>query len=445
MSTRARLLLLIMPLVLLALGGVGGFALSQLHQFSLDIEQIQTGTHRISTAAEQSQQVVASALVDQANDDLELLINSLVTVFDERLSNLDQALSTNVHNSILISYMNGGETLRARVYDALLNNLNGLVESHSLSEASVIDPNGVELIRSEMIWVEAGKDPFFDGYPLPNKNVDESQSPWYLAHQNQKSSSISHYIYFDENVDPRFPMPVLSITTDLIYSGYRYLPEYGDFRGSLRLVIPIDRLLPELTLGNSGDSAVIALVDAEGRVLVTNDQSDLIGSQWIMPDRARFHVIVRGFDDYALTLYLAVPTSHLDSTVQSIKELSTAIVAEIKTLADFSATTRAKVRQTTGLFLVGCALMVVFICVGLVIIASHFTQPLAWLCDTSERIKRGDLDKPDEVPGSPSQEISVLAESIDAMRIRLKEHIEKLDEKVSEKTKALSDYTGRLE
>jgi len=443
MSIKARLLILIIPLMLISLGGISGFAMIQLNQFKIDLEQIQVKARNVSLLALRAQDNINTSINKKIKDNLYFYLDGLTNTINGKIINLEKILSSLVHDPAIINYIYGDEYMRPKVKDSLLLRWSSLIEAHDLSEIAILDPLGHELLRSQMIWTPEGKDPFLDGEPLPNVTTNESQSEWFKIAERDVNHRISRHYYQDENfIGPNKPT-VLSINIALSYRNFRYLPEFGDILGHLRIVIPLEHLTKELWLTSGHKDYAYYFLDENNNILLSHPKTQARVYNYI--DSIDTFQLQKVITENQLQVALEIPASEINETLDFINSLTSNVDKEIIRLEAFSLEIHNKIISIFEFFILWTILISLIFTIALLFISSYLTKPLVWLGKTAQKIRDGNLEITTKLPMHSSQEIVSLAKNIDQMRISIQEHIHTLDEKVKSKTQELSSYTKRLE
>lgn len=445
MSITTRLLLFIIPLMLGALCAIGGFSLYQLLGFQSDLQKINDGAGRIVKSADIAKRETALAISAEINESLNLYFGSLINIFEERIHGFERVMGTVVHNSSVVTYVNGDRYIQSRLQENLVAYFSELVEEQDLSEASLITLAGKELLRAQFLWAPPGKSRILDGVPLPNVTSDESQADWFQSIDLGNQMRVSRYFYFDENFNELQPTAVLSLTKKLEYAGFQYIAGHGKLQGFLRFVIPLEGMLPEIFAPDSGFEHKIFLLDANNVVLLTNDKRVKLGEVYKVEAEKNRLFKQHVFGDGLLKLYLVLPDGYLENSMTSVMALSEAIDSETKGLERFSKSTEASIQVTAQILLAGSVVILMLVVAALFLVSTHLAKPLKWLSATTVKIGDGDLELAAKVPMKATHEIISLAAGVDQMREHLRDHIYTLDQKVQDKTDELSAYTQRLE
>ncbi|MFQ5578228.1 MAG: ATP-binding protein, partial [Anaerolineae bacterium] len=184
-----------------------------------------------------------------------------------------------------------------------------------------------------------------------------------------------------------------------------------------------------LALTNGGQ--VPYLPDRPADVAATQDPAVLAGLQQVQ----RSWEIFRGHLDKMLTAESGSPG--FAETAQAVEQLSPRLVQQadevVRLYETASARKIARLRWIQGVFFAGA---LVLLAVGFWLTQKSVLAPLRRLGATATRIGRGDLNTPVQVVGP--REIETLSHSFDAMRLQLKEAQDRLEYRVTQRTRELA-------
>lgn len=192
----------------------------------------------------------------------------------------------------------------------------------------------------------------------------------------------------------------------------------------------LDAIMQQQTgLGEAGETY---LVSSNSAVLTNLNQIEFIpGETYIRTEGVNNAIQNKTIGSSTYTDYAGNPTF---GVYHWIPELQIALIAEYDESEALQASNR--VLQITVGLIVLITLIAIFIAF---IVTSSITSPITKLVEIADNISQGNLDLHAEV--IQQDEIGILAQSFNTMTARLKELITTLEQRVTDRTKALSTST----
>lgn len=429
MKIRHRLFLIVLPLVLIPLVGIGVFSFSNYESIIEKIDEISGRYVGLASSVSESYEDVVSKFKEDATEGYAFALENSVNAVEERISNVRQSMELAALSKDVAQFVAGNEAIRRFMKAESILYLDRYVQALDLYEVSITDTVGNELLRTESMIVPKGGNFFLHGAPIPNQTTDESQEEWFLRRQ-ASGELFDAYVHEYSDIDSENAKYAVSIALQLRISNSQFQKNFGKLSGYLRFVIPLDELTNSV-VNEVDDNAWIYLEfndgvlwpkEAEARLSKIEDGKVALFSLDFLEGMVKANMLV---SDVALDDDAHRWAVLLDETALLASEIS-------EKTGDLHQ--HIFKRRSSYFAAITCVLLVAILAVRF--ISKRLSDPLAYLSQAATRIEGGDLNLPVE-SASRGDEIDALAEAIDRMRERIKKQIENLDTAVSVKTREL--------
>ncbi len=447
MKIRTRLLLILIPLISLPIVIAALLNLNTARLFGLEsgilsrnIDGLRNNT--LHTAVALEKQVETDTVADHM-----FIVRQFKEVLDLSYDYLVRMTGNLASDAIIETYMNEDPATRDIISLQLNSLFLKLVDSYRLYEISILNPEGVELVRVAEEVPSSKDGALIEGAdPLPNRTLDESESVWYKQMLQNDSGGIDTCVYFEPDYDLEQPKAVLSLCLPLKYRRNLYSVNYGEIKGYLRVGISIKRFTESIFEKSSGYAGRVTATDAKERVL-----THLEGSRSNAPCLSKLVQTPNGCLEFKerllegrINLHLFVPRSEIDKRAQIVKELLKSIDRHAQETRNLKTTIEAHIEHIIIATAVVSLTSIFFAVCCVVFISRKISLPLSRLSKSAMQIASGKLDAQVEKTTGAAQEIDNLSETLDYMRRKLKDHIENLDQKVEARTHRLEAANQRL-
>ena len=443
MRIRSRLLAVCIPLVVAPVFLLGYLNFLHTQAITKDADALSRDITSLQDTTDRTANEVLSLLERRSRSDyafFSLQIQSGILLTMTSLTRLVETLSA---STLVASFMNASPQARPVAVRQVEVLFAEALRNYALSELTLVDAEGRELLRMTQDVPLPGGDAF-DAVPMNNQTEDESAEAWFRARLNDHSGIVSSLVYLDRDF-PFAPEPVLCLSAALIYSGERYNPYRGLRLGFLKLTIPLREILGAAMPRNTDVPATIVLTDAQDSILAHPDPGD-VGKAFtaVYPDTDSFFVSSRVVMSGQVTLRVLAPKAELRRNVEFVNRLSNSLQTQAsfaRTVAEtMQKSLRVQRRQAVLVALITLGVAVTLV----VLMARKLSAPLADLALTARRIARGDLADTAAIPAGLPLEMERLWRHLELMRANLKDHIDNLDRKVAERTLELSESNRQL-
>jgi signal transduction histidine kinase/CheY-like chemotaxis protein len=420
MRLRRQLLVPLFVLVILPTSGLIVFAAtaaSRLANSSRDLANELAASHRTSV---HDVERAREAATEQRRDEVRLSATWIahdLTWQQRRLQDLSETIRA---WPIFRLCFVASPSARSGHLSQLTYLLNDLVARHGLSEASLLDRDGKEIIRIGGRVVPAGGDPLFDGVAVGNATTDESSALWY---QNL-AKNLDHT--FTLHADPDFPnaAPSLSYAAPLRIRASRLANSLDQMDGILRLTMPAETALGEsLRVVTTPDSRIFIRDDA-GVMHSSDENGHLI---FIDPSELNDAdaVITHDVANTGLQVIAVIPKGGLDRASEQVQ----LVLARLRTGAQEVTQLESQASRQRGTLLtagfIALSSLAFILATGMWWIRRILLLPLQSITDSSRHLAEGQLDQP--VASYSSNEIGTLASDLERMRLKLRHQVEALE------------------
>jgi signal transduction histidine kinase/CheY-like chemotaxis protein len=301
--------------------------------------------------------------------------------------------------------------------------LNDLVARHGLSEASVLDPHGKEVLRiagREFSPDAPGSDPLLDGTVVGNAATDESTSLWFQRLQQDLGATFT----LCSDPDLAHAAPGLSFATPLRIRASRLAKSLDQMDGILRLTLPAENALGGLLQAVTTPDCRIIIRDNLGVLRSTDNKRKLI----VVDDAALSGadaILNHPLEATGIEVIAMIPKGGFDRAAEHVSRILTRLrdgAREVALLETQAANQRGYLLAAG---LVALLMLILLSATGMWWINRILLNPLKAITDSSRHLAQGQLDLP--VTSNASNEIGTLASDLECMRLNLRRQVEALE------------------
>ncbi len=447
MKLRTKLLIILLPLAIIPIVAISVPTILRYRHNIAETESLVSTIKYMSTTIQYDIESGEELLEDQQKNNMEYMLEQLATNINYTIKSLSLVLKDTAQSILLTTYTSIPDSGRESMEPTLVEEFDRIINSYSLSELSLLTPNGKEVFRRSMVFVPPDGDPFLDISQLPNLTTDESSSKWYQSllntmdphHLNKLTGTPIHYsTYFEPDLDANNPVPVLSITYPVKLKDNHFSLKHGSLVGFLRLSIPIENLCRFISESPSNLPIEIAITDFKKTYLFNTNPGQILKK--FNEDRysqKNYLVYTRELTETSMNFHIFASNNLISKNSRRVMDIGNNFNKPFMELGDIitSQSTRfTKNLRLTIITLVGISI-IAMICA--ILVSHYLSTPIQQLTQSVNEIEQGNLDIDPRI--GRNDEISILSENFNNMRLRLKNQIEELDKVVEERTVKMQD------
>ena len=434
MKIRSQLIISFFPVVFISLLLAGGLAIYAVNYVSNNTDRISDNLIELQDSAKVSNKKAVVKIQQLISADFKLLLDQFVQSLELNKRFLSINLETTSQSTLIESFIDAPANARSFVGPQVSSLLNHTVKNFNLSEISILDTSGVELLRVAVeIFPDGVRTNAFDSEPLANSTTDESSAGWFLERKKTKMS-ISEYIYFNKDYGVVTPEPVLSLSIPIKIK--------NKLKAYMKYEITFKELFKNIT-SVTGDDTPIIITDNYKSIIATSIP-DMMGSTIeavpLITDCFLFSKPI--FEQMAI-VYLLVPKNVVHKNVSDITQLSNNIsqrVEDLRTIAFEVKLNLSRLWLTFISLIAGASLLVL---IALIILSKKISKPIIVLSEAASKIGEGNLDVQLDL-NYKTTEMSNLGHSIDLMRLQIKNDMDNLADRIWEQTSDLEESNTLL-
>ncbi|MBF0226554.1 MAG: response regulator [Desulfobacterales bacterium] len=422
MNIRSKLLLFFIPLTVIPIFITGYFYSISLKIISDEAENISIKIDDLQKTADYAASDIRQAFSTKTKADYGFIKNHLKTTLELSSTFLNQIIETIARSKPLESYMNSSQTINSLTESEVISLFYNFITANHISEISVIDINGKEIIKASM------KIPQEEG----NSINSASNSIWFKERLNDNNNFISKCLYFETASDR--PEPMLSLCCPLKYKENLYSPTNGIIYGYLRLSISIKEFIRPIF--DKEIQLEIALTDSYGDIIFHSSLPDLTGKKFDITYKNSQEIFItnQNIMDGLIVLYIVTTMENITKGTEIVSLLASSTSERASETRNMSNDIKNHTWVMSQMILIISLFVMMLSVISVIFISRMFSRSIGNLTRTSMKIASGNLNIRPSVEKRAATEIKLLAEHLDDMREKLKDQIENLDKNVAQKT-----------
>jgi signal transduction histidine kinase/ActR/RegA family two-component response regulator len=415
MKLQNRLLLVFTPIAIIPLVLISFIAMNAIEYRHLQTRNINSRIGKLSEATAEMSQVITSQFNQTFKNSYQIISTQMAVTLNDYLrfqvNNLEMMADSPIVKNFFKYYERKGKTIEAIKLETYFETV---LKKYGLAGIAVLDKQQNVLLEEDSL--------------APSDAENEQIFPHCISINDLKCCI---YLVMDKGK----PCPVLTISTPVKYRQGYDLYVAGYLRFSFMINSIYKKLETSYRLKEHQLKAI--LTDSHQYIIFDNNSVENWGKQYQKPDEFNDGEMFKSTVYHGLmNIYLFVPYTIIHKNTREIKQLVNNINSQTGDLQkQYVLNLKSIAKLAHGsTFIVICT--VIFSITLAVIVSRLLTNPLAELSKNTTRISQGDLGQKITVSTS-TNEVADLAETIDFMRIKLKDHIQDQEQLISEKTEAL--------
>ena len=434
MRIRNKLLEAIIPPVIVPTGVLSLLILAAVLYFNPLIENIDRQTTSLQEQIVVADKKILSDVRQSIINNSKQSLKTEALFIEKRIEQLKQSLLLSAkHPWLMNHFLENERPLSKNTKTKLQSSLRNLVEIYNLYDISLVDKEGVEVLRygrnTALTSADYGSVSFREA---PNDTQHEEQSEWFL--KAKRENEISMHVFMDGSRSDMNLRPTLSISIPLRDQNADY-SKRGETLGYLRGTVPIDDLVLK-----RDDTAVHSHLEIRANDLQTVIWRNFTDDH--MPSEENF-VLTSQVGENLFYLHLILKNDNFEESIAEFEVLADKINHEISNLSNMIEKISIFMNRTPYAIVPFALLVFAMSIIVAIILSRRFSEPIIRLNDATHLISKGDFDH--VVPHSNYyDELFELSNSINRMRQHIREQIHTLNEQVERRTIALSKANLQL-
>jgi signal transduction histidine kinase/DNA-binding response OmpR family regulator len=408
MSLRARLLVIVLPLVIIPalVGGILQWAsLARLQGFATRIiEQSEGGRGKVADRTSDLQDRMAHEVQNGFQD----VTTELGVALDRKAAAYRTIGRIATRSPLTKAYLAVPESERWRFSPPVQDLLKVLGQNSGLHELALLDPQGRELVRAAGDHVPAGGDPVFDVQRVGNFTELEGHQPWLEKFLNATKAGPTYHLH--RSSDLADGPWVVTIALPVITRSNALAGNNASVDAIVRMVVPFSEMAEDLTESvDEGQKNHIEFLQADGTPLNESSTGRKTGKK-------EMEFLATALDG-ELGIKFLVSESQFDKSTRQVSSIRQTAEAGIAQLEAASADFASDAEILSRMLLTGMLVLTVGVAVLILRLSRTLARPVEKLSALTRQLADGDLEHPVKVTGP--LEIQRLGDDFDRMRRRL--------------------------
>lgn len=438
MNIRSKLLAFFIPLIVVPIAVTGYLAIYNSQSMLRESEKLSESIGRLQLSAAHAEDKLTSVIESKTLFDYRFFSRHLRQNIELQISDLEKIMAALSESELTEFYIKNQPEAPSGQLKSLLESI---IRNYTLSEISMLTPEGRELLRiiSEDILgnLNAAEN-------AASKNPDKSASEWFRDRLADKETFAHITVCLEKEGDPAAFEPLLSLTCPLLHTGKK-IASHGTAPGYLRLAVRISDLVGFVIQPDADFHGKIIITDADEMILAHTD-TDKVGTRFdaFSPELSDYHIVSHNMLENLLHLHILIEREKISESSLIVKSLSGAVHERAVEARQTSSEIRKRINDILQqiVFITFFALLTAVAVV--VFVSRKIGDPITRLSEAAIRIAAGELEVEPLAEKSASAEIVLLAKNFNTMRLNLKNQIENLDRLVEERTRELNEANAAL-
>jgi signal transduction histidine kinase len=436
MDIRSKLLAFFIPLIVIPIAATGYLAVYNSQSMLRESEKLSESIGRLQLSAAHAENKLTSVIESKTLFDYRFFSRHLRQNIELQISDLEKIMAALAGSELTESYIKDQPDAPSAQLKSLLESI---IRNYTLSEISMLTPEGRELLR---IVSEENRNPLENA---ADRIPDKSGTEWFRNRLSDKETFAHITVCLENKAYPDAFEPALSLTCPLLRSSKKISFSHGSAPGYLRLAVRISDLVGFVIQPDADFHGKIIITDADEMILAHTD-TDKVGTRFdaFSPELSDYHIVSHNMLEKLLHLHILIEREKISESSSIVRSLAGAVHERTVEARKTSSEIRKRINDILQQ-IVFITLFALMTAVGVVVfVSSKISDPITRLSDTAIRIAAGELEVEPLAEKTASSEIVLLAKNFNTMRLNLKNQIENLDRLVEERTRELNEANAAL-
>ena len=432
MKIKNRLFLAVFPLALIPMAIVSFFSFTGQKDLAVGLEAMSVEFGELSKGSRKSYQDVLEKMESESVARYRFALETLEAGISGKVEHVLQSMLIAAQSKDVAHFVSGSASVRRFMMADATAYLGSYVAGLDLTEVSLLDVEGRQLLATRALPPGESLAAIEVGAELLAR-VDHSASPWFA--KRRESSEVFVYEFARGEAGPSEAWS-LGICMELRVANSKYQREAGELAGYLRFVLPMESLAGPLR---------DARFEEGGVFLELND-----GERWPKPEPGdaleadeRIRMFLPVIDGRS-SLVAEISRTKIRAKAVAAAQLVDATAHQAERIREQNAVLGERNRRAGQFLLIALLVVASLWPMVLLGLSKRLCEPLAKLSSAAMLVAQGKFDV-EFAYGNQGDEIHGLSQSLERMRLRLKDHIGELDTIVSRKTEELRVANAKLQ